>query len=41
MGNHFNFPEGASPLNAGVNPEVLASRKVVYRECDLPGTSAI
>ena len=32
MGNCFIFPEGASPLNAGVNPEVLASGKLVYRE---------
>ena len=38
MGSCFYFPEGASPLNAGVNPEVLASRKVVYREVCTEGS---
>ena len=38
MGNYFSFPEGVSPLNAGVNPEVLASRKVVYREVCTEGS---
>ena len=29
---HNFFPEGASPLGAGLMPEALVSRKLVYRE---------